>query len=217
MLAMMNPTPSSVPAPPPRQSAAVRWFARLPLLAYRAGLGGLADALHVLVLTTRGHKSGLARANALEYRVHGSRIYLLSTWGEQANWVRDLRADPSVTVQRGGQVFAALAEPVAQQGEALLALRLFYGTGPFLYDSIFSPMQALRGRTAVSERGLPGIIGDFTVIRLTPQPGAPVLPPLAGDLRWIPPAAGMLTTAGAVLGVALYAWHSLRARPADRD
>lgn len=212
MLVMTNPTRPSVPSPPPRQSAAVRWFAHLPLLAYRAGLGGLADALHVLVLTTRGHKSGLARANALEYRVHGSRIYLLSTWGEQANWVRNLRAEPRVTVQRGGQVFPALAEPVTQQGEALLALRLFHGTGPFLYDAIFSPMQALRGRTAVSERGLPGIIGEFTVIRLTPQHGAPELPPLAGDLRWIPPAAGMLASAAGLLGIGLYAWRSLRAR-----
>jgi deazaflavin-dependent oxidoreductase (nitroreductase family) len=163
-----------------------RWLIRLPLIAYRMGLGDFVRLLHLLVLTTR-RSSGQPRFTPLEYRRHGKRMYIISARGEKAGWVQNILKEPAVTVQRGGETFSACAELVQHPGERLMALRLFHGRVPFLYDSLFTPMKALRGRSAVAETGLPAITENYTLVRLTPQPEVSTLPTLGDDLRWIPP------------------------------
>ena len=62
-----------------------RWLLRLPLLLYRLGLGWLANSFRLMVLTTWGRKSGLPRHTAIEYRAHGSKIYVISAWGSRCS------------------------------------------------------------------------------------------------------------------------------------
>lgn len=197
---------------PSRPSATARFVARLPLLGYRLGLGEAMNAMHLLVLTTRSRHTGTPRYSAMEYRFHGRKLYVLSTLGESAQWVQNALAQPFVTVQRGARVTGAMAERVTQSGEALMALRLFYGTGAFLYDSLYSPMKELRGRTAVTERNLTQITEKYLILRLSPVDTLPELPSIQEDLRWIPPAVGMLSVASFALGVAAYVWRSASTR-----
>jgi len=211
-----NPTMNGIDAV--RPSSMARFVARLPLLVYRLGLGEAMNLILVLVLTTRGRHTGSPRFSAMEYRAHGRKLYVLSTLGEDAQWVQNALAQPLVTVQYGSRVITAMAERVTQPGEALMALRLFHGTAPYIYDSVYSPMKALRGRAAVTERALTEITDKYLILRLTPVDTPPQLPALQEDLRWIPPAVGMLSVASFVLAVAAYVWRttSVRSRNAKR-
>lgn len=66
----------------------------------------------VLLLTTTGRKSGLARQTPLQFeRVDGD-FYVASARGVEADWFRNILANPQVTVQLGRQRFAARSEPV---------------------------------------------------------------------------------------------------------
>lgn len=189
-----------------------RFVARLPLLVYRLGLGEAMNAILVLALTHSDRNTAKPRFSAMEYRFHGRKLYVLSTLGESPHWVQNVLANPSVTVQRGGRVIGARAEQVTQPGEMLMALRLFHGTGSYIYDSLYSPMQALRGRNAVSERALTQITEKYLIFRLMPTETPPELPPIQEDLRWIPPAVGMLSAIGFALGIAVYIWRTTAAR-----
>ena len=103
-------------APRTRQPSLVRWFFRLPIALYRAGL---ADQLgrSMLLLTTRGRKTGLPRTTALNYLADGDVIYVLSGSGSGSDWLRNLQADPRVQVQVGRRRFAARAEIITDPVE----------------------------------------------------------------------------------------------------
>lgn len=60
-------------------------------------------------LTTRGRKTGKPHEIEIWFGVHGNSIYLLSGGGDDSDWVKNLRADPDVTVRIGKQVFRGIA------------------------------------------------------------------------------------------------------------
>jgi deazaflavin-dependent oxidoreductase (nitroreductase family) len=66
----------------------------------------------VLLLTTKGRKSGVPRVTPLQYEDIEGVIHVASARGVQADWVRNLQADPHVTVQIGSTGFEAIAEPI---------------------------------------------------------------------------------------------------------
>lgn len=82
-------------------------------------------------LTTTGRRSGQPHEIEIWFGVDGSTLYLLSGGGEKSDWVRNLKAQPQVSVRIGKQVFAATARLVAEDGEEQLARRLlaakYYG------------------------------------------------------------------------------------------
>lgn len=164
----------------PDPSGIQRVFYRLPLLAYRLGFGGLMDRFRITALTTRGRSSGKARFAALEYRQHGSKIYILSGWGEQANWVRNLEQDPHVTLRRGARVQAGEAAIVRDRSEVFRALTLFYRSNPAYYERLFK--QAGQ-RDALDALSLPQLANRIIVVRVDPQAGPPVLPPAPVDAQ----------------------------------
>ncbi len=53
-------------------------------------------------LVTRGRTSGEPRPITIWFAAAGRTVYLLSGGGEGAHWVRNLRADPVVTIVAGG-------------------------------------------------------------------------------------------------------------------
>lgn len=173
----------------------IRMLLRLPLSLYRLGLGDVINAAHLLVLTTRGNKTGLPRHTALEYRQHGRKIYVVSVWGERPGWYRNLRADPLVTLQQGRRQFSARAYPVDNAGEALAVLHLFRRKAPVVYDMMLARISD-RDDIAPARRTLPDIASQFTIVRLVETPDASELPGLPADLAWIAPS-------GLVLGAAL--------------
>jgi deazaflavin-dependent oxidoreductase (nitroreductase family) len=157
---------------------------RTPIYLYRMGLGGLLNRTHIMILVTRGRRSGLPRYTAIEYRRHGSKTYLISAWGDRPDWVKNIAARPAVTVQQGSDSYSACAELVTNPGEALRALHLFRRRAPAVYDSIFARLSA---REALAPRDLPDISPTITVIRIQPQPGSSDLPPLPSDLIGVLP------------------------------
>lgn len=174
----------------------LRLALRLPILFTRLGLGRLVSASNILILTTRGRKTGRARHTAVEYRRHGSQIYVISAWGDRPDWFRNLLADPHVTVQQNGRRFAAVASVVDSSGEALRVLHLFRRTAPFVYEAVLARMTDERAR---SVNTLPDISPHVTIVRMDEQRAEPPLPPVRSDLVWLWPTALIAATATAAL------------------
>lgn len=172
--------------PYPKGSA--KQLLRLPVLGYRLGLGRLLEAAHIMVLTTRGSATGLPRHTAIEFRTHGSKLYIVSIWGARPHWYQNLLKYPEVTIQRGGRTYSAIAHPVTNSGEALRVLHLFRRRAPGIYDSIIA---RLSDRSSVDSRSLHEVTSAFTIVRIEPTGRSLPLPPVPVNRNWMVPAAGV--------------------------
>jgi deazaflavin-dependent oxidoreductase (nitroreductase family) len=63
-------------------------------------------------LTTSGRVSGRPHEIEIWFALDGGTLYLLSGGGDRSDWVRNLRADPSVTVRLRDTTYAARARVV---------------------------------------------------------------------------------------------------------
>jgi deazaflavin-dependent oxidoreductase (nitroreductase family) len=63
-------------------------------------------------LTTRGRVTGTAHEIEIWFARDGSTLYLMSGGGDRSDWVRNLRAEPTVTVRVRDVTFAATARVV---------------------------------------------------------------------------------------------------------
>lgn len=161
----------------------VRWALRSPLLFYRLGLGDLLSEAHIMVLTTRGRRSGQPRFTPIEFRRHGSKIYLISGWGKRPDWYQNLLVDPLATVQVGREAYSALADPVTDPAEALRAITLFRRVAPGRYDAVL-------GRLVEGEMSavtLPEISAQFTIMKLNLIADEPTLPGIEPTWMWVWP------------------------------
>jgi deazaflavin-dependent oxidoreductase (nitroreductase family) len=80
----------------------------------------------ILLLTTTGRKSGLARVTALQYAEIDGLIHVTSARGTAADWYRNLVAHPGVTVQVKNRRFSGQAETTTDPAliAAFLRIRL---------------------------------------------------------------------------------------------
>jgi deazaflavin-dependent oxidoreductase (nitroreductase family) len=110
-----------------RQPAGLlRWLLRLPISLYRWGLGGLLGD-RFLLLHHRGRKSGQPRRTALEVIEadrRAGRHLVAAAWGERADWLLNLRAEPQVEIEVGGRRWPARASELtlARPGPRLIAI-----------------------------------------------------------------------------------------------
>jgi deazaflavin-dependent oxidoreductase (nitroreductase family) len=219
MVMHTNGTPQLIEAPlegtrlgrwlPYPGSLAGKLAARLPLLLFRIGLGDVLMALRLMVLTTRGRKSGKLRRAMLEFRRHGKKVYVVSAWGQKPQWVHNAAANPAVTVQIGGRVQHATATAVTDRAEATRALNLFRQKAPARYDNVMERMIA----RPVNGRTLREVSGDFTIYRLDMTDQPPDLAPLRVDLRWLW-LAGLAALTALVLALILVGRKARPERPA---
>lgn len=72
-------------------------------------------------LTTIGRRTGLPREIEIWYTERDGRYYLIAEHGEQAQWVRNIRAQPRVHGRVGDRSFAGRARVVDREAEAALA------------------------------------------------------------------------------------------------
>ncbi len=94
--------------------------------ALERGLGALfSNPLtgYLMVLRTRGRRSGLMRAAPLGYVVLDGDIYCCAGFGETTAWYRNVLADPSVEVVLPGRTLSCTATPVTAPDEWLRAYR----------------------------------------------------------------------------------------------
>jgi deazaflavin-dependent oxidoreductase (nitroreductase family) len=75
-------------------------------------------------LTTRGRVSGKPHRIEIWFAGAGGTLYLLAGDGARSDWVRNLIADPSTTVQIGSVTLPAVARVVDDTAEAATARRL---------------------------------------------------------------------------------------------
>jgi deazaflavin-dependent oxidoreductase (nitroreductase family) len=76
-------------------------------------------------LTTTGRHSGEPREIEIWYAIEGTTLYLLAGGRERAHWVRNIAADPSVTVRVDGVTYRGTARALAPDtSEDALARRL---------------------------------------------------------------------------------------------
>jgi len=78
-------------------------------LNLRRGIGPMRV---VLLLTTVGRKSGLPRVTPLQYELIDGLYYIGSARGAQADWFRNIQANPCVKVQLREKSFEGTAEAV---------------------------------------------------------------------------------------------------------
>ena len=78
-------------------------------------------------LTTRGRTSGKPHEIEIWFALDAATLYLLSGGGEASDWVRNLRAEPAVTVRLRDTTYEAVARVVeAGTDEDGRAKRLVY-------------------------------------------------------------------------------------------
>jgi deazaflavin-dependent oxidoreductase (nitroreductase family) len=70
-----------------------------------------------LYLTTTGRRTGRPHRIEIWFAAHAGRVYLLAGGRERADWVRNLRSNPQVSVQLGGETQPGLAR-VLEPGTA---------------------------------------------------------------------------------------------------
>jgi deazaflavin-dependent oxidoreductase (nitroreductase family) len=96
--------------------------------ALRMGLGRyMSNPLtgYLMILRTRGRKSGQMRDAPLGYTIVGEWVYCVAGFGRQTHWFRNVLADPNVEVILPSRAFSGLAEEVTdpkERGRALVPL-----------------------------------------------------------------------------------------------
>ncbi len=100
----------------------LRGFKYPPQILYALGLGPLIGGL-VMLLATRGCKSGKWRTTPLQYEWLDGDLYVASMRGEQAAWYRNLLSDPHVQVRVGRLRTEALAEPIRDPQQVIVFLQ----------------------------------------------------------------------------------------------
>ena len=100
-----------------------RLFFRAPALLYIGPIASLLAWRCVLRLTTTGRRSGRARHVTISFLPHGDRIIVFAGWGRRADWLRNVLANPRVTVRVGNEQFEALARPIQDRAERAALMR----------------------------------------------------------------------------------------------
>ncbi len=155
-----------------RSRAIAKEILNAPIYLYQLGWGRWLGWLPLLILTSKGRSSGAPRHVVVEYRRHGSKYYIVSGWGADTDWYRNIQQHPEVTVQQGAQVFAARAERVQDPAEALRALYMF-SRNSVIYETLFARMTPAQ---AADLNTLAEVVEEFTVVRLDPVDAPPSLP-----------------------------------------
>lgn len=68
----------------------------------------------MLLLTTRGRKTGRPHTIGLQYELIDGRYYVGAADGEHADWYRNLIKEPKVEIQVGKRIFGAAAEIITE-------------------------------------------------------------------------------------------------------
>lgn len=103
---------------PQRPAGIRRWAFRLPVLLYRAGLGGWLGSRFVLI-NHIGRKSGRALQTVVEVVARtGDAVTVAAGFGPGSDWYRNLLAHPDTTVQLGTHRIDVRAQRIGAQERA---------------------------------------------------------------------------------------------------
>jgi deazaflavin-dependent oxidoreductase (nitroreductase family) len=83
-------------------------------LVYRGPVAELFSGRCVMLLTTRGRRSGRWRTTGVSFMPVDDHFVIFSGWGVGSNWYRNLRANPEVILTVGRRRLRARAQVVAE-------------------------------------------------------------------------------------------------------
>jgi deazaflavin-dependent oxidoreductase (nitroreductase family) len=89
---------------------------RLPIVLYRLGLGPIIGK-HILILTTIGRKTGKIRRTPIEYFRHDGQFFVMSGFGENAHWYKNLQAHPRAGLNISGKRLCTIARKPQTKAE----------------------------------------------------------------------------------------------------
>jgi len=143
----------------------IRWFVRAPIWLFRARLGFLAGS-RLLLLEHVGRKSGARRYVVLEVVDRPARgTYIVASgFGERAQWLRNIRANPAVRVSVSGHRPRAATAHVLDPVDAEAALRAYARDHPRAWRALRPVFEATLG-AEIPEDGtvLPLVCLDMTI------------------------------------------------------
>jgi deazaflavin-dependent oxidoreductase (nitroreductase family) len=143
-----------------------RWFFRVPLVLYRLGLGAL--MFGQLRLTTAGRTSGRPRRTVVDVVGHdeaSDTYYVVSAYGQQSDWYRNLQKNPSVHVQIRRHQFPARA--ATMPGEEAEEVFVDFWRRHRLY---VRTMLGLIGLEAASEEEARAAVAEMKIVALYATP-----------------------------------------------
>jgi deazaflavin-dependent oxidoreductase (nitroreductase family) len=111
-------------------------------LLYALGLGPVIGKI-ILLLTTTGRKSGQPRVTPLQYEEIDGAYYLGAARGLEADWVRNLQANPQVEVRVGGKYVRGKAEIVTDPARIANFLEIRLARHPFMIGLIMQKAHGL--------------------------------------------------------------------------
>jgi deazaflavin-dependent oxidoreductase (nitroreductase family) len=80
------------------------------------------------VLTTTGRRTGKTRRKCIRAIRRQNRVYIVSIGGDQAAWVKNIRANPNVRLRISGGTFAGLARELQAPAEVQHAMEAYCQT-----------------------------------------------------------------------------------------
>jgi deazaflavin-dependent oxidoreductase (nitroreductase family) len=171
--------------PYPKKGSINRFIYKLPLLLWRLGFGPFLShpargGRKMLVVTTLGRKSKRPRHTMLSYTVFDKKHYVISGWGLRSDWVRNLQADPLVTIQVGYKIYSAYARKVEDLEESKgVAQNLFDSGGDSHFGSWLDALEIEQNlNDLINKRQRVYFVGFDPADIIGPDP-------LTADLIWI--------------------------------
>lgn len=189
-----------------------RAFIPLNALAVPALEAGLGAAFsnpvtgYLMVLRTRGRRTGRVRAAPLGYVILDGSIYCCAGFGRKTDWYRNLLADAAVEVVLPGRTLTGIAAPVTDPEERARA-----------YRALIASLGGV-GRTALGDLGrfddetLLAELAAIPLVRITPT-GIVAGPLDPGGRFWLAALIGWLVAAVALASGITRARRDLLGRP----
>ncbi len=139
---------------------------------------------HLMLLRTRGRRTGLVREAPLGYVIRSGCVYVVAGYGEPTPWFRNLLAEPGVEVILPTRRFHGRAEPVSDPVEWVTAYRALIASFGLIGNAIVGDVHGLDDEALLArDHALP-------VIRFTPTDGSgPVVAGAfdPGGMGWLLP------------------------------
>jgi deazaflavin-dependent oxidoreductase (nitroreductase family) len=131
---------------------------------YRAGLLPLFGAARsIMLLSTRGRKSGKMRRAPVGYFRIGGALHVFSTWGKASGWYKNILAAPGdVVAQVGMRKFPVRAQVLQDPAEIQRTLEQFVRESPVEAQTLFG-WDAARDR--IEDADFSAIIEKVLIVR----------------------------------------------------
>ncbi len=136
-----------------------------PITAYKLGLGPVIGKM-ILLLTTTGRKTGLARTTPLQYELIDGVYHIGAVFGTRTDWVRNIQANPLVRVQVKNDCFTAKAAVFTDPEEIADFIEYRLEKHPRMIGAI---MHLDGFKSKPSRQELVDYCKGLALVRITPQ------------------------------------------------